>query len=210
MQTSRFPRLGFAIAESSIYILRIHESEGIGTVPMELLLGKMPRHPMDILYGSPKKVLDYASKFNFNLPLELLQVREKTMKIQLELERERLTRGFRIQHPVSFLIGQQVMLHKMNIPIAEDGIRVVSLPTKFCLRWTGPHDVVRKLTDNVIVIKVDHKDYTVNVANVLDHEPFVPSGVPKILSKATELHLQEDSRHAMETIESQNDSNLIS
>ena len=35
-----------------IYILRIHDSEGTGTVPMELLLGRMPRHPMDILLHS--------------------------------------------------------------------------------------------------------------------------------------------------------------
>ena len=92
-----------------VYILRIHDSEGIGTVPMELIFGRMPRHPVDILYGSPKKVLEYVDKFKFNLPLELLQVREKTMKIQLELERERLTRGFREKHPVTFIPGQQVV-----------------------------------------------------------------------------------------------------
>ncbi len=30
------------------------------------------------------------------------------MKTQLELERERLTRGFREKHPVTFILGQQV------------------------------------------------------------------------------------------------------
>jgi hypothetical protein len=81
--------------------------------------------PVDILYGSPKKVLEYVDTFKFNL-LELLQVREKTMKI----------RGFREKHPVTFIPGQQVMMHKLNIPASEDGMTVVSLPTQFYLRWT--------------------------------------------------------------------------
>jgi hypothetical protein len=78
-----------------VYTLRIHDSEGIGPVPMEKIYRRMPRHPIDILYGSPKKVLEYLDKLKYKLSLELLQVREKTMKIQLELERERLTQGFR-------------------------------------------------------------------------------------------------------------------
>jgi hypothetical protein len=101
-----------------VYILRIHDSGGIGLVPMELIYGRMPRHPVDILHGSPKKVLEYVDKFKFNLPLELLQVRETTMKIKLELERYRLARGFREKHPVTIIPGQQVMLHKLNIPVA--------------------------------------------------------------------------------------------
>ena len=89
------------------------------------------------------------------------------------------------------------MLHKMNIPVSEDGIRVVSLPTKFHLQWTGPHEVVRIVTDNVIVIRVTEKDYKVSVANVLHYEPFIPGKIPKILSKAAELHLHEDARNVM-------------
>jgi hypothetical protein len=37
----------------------------------------------------------------------------------------------------------------------------------------------------------------VNVANVLHYEPYVPGKVPKILSKAAELHFQEDARNVM-------------
>jgi hypothetical protein len=107
---------------------------------MELIYGRMPRH----LYGSLKKALKYVDKFKLSLPLELLQVKEKTKKIQLELERERVTQGFREKNPVTFIPGQQiVMLHKLHIPILEDGMTMVSLPTKFYLRWTGPHEVVR-------------------------------------------------------------------
>jgi hypothetical protein len=65
------------------------------------------------VYGSPKKVLEYVDKFKFNLPLELLQVKEKTLKIQLELERVRLTRSFSEKHPFSF------------IPVSEDCMKVV-------------------------------------------------------------------------------------
>ena len=196
--------------QKAVYILRIHDSEGTGTVPMELIYGRMPRHPVDILYGSPKKVLEYVDKFKFNLPLELLQVREKTMKIQLELERERLTRGFREKHPVTFIPGQQVMLHKLNIPVSEDGMTVVSLPTKFYLRWTGPHEVVRILSNNVVEIRVDEKNQRVNVARLLHYEPFTPSRAPKILSRAAELHLEEDAQSAARQCELQQDRKLIS
>jgi transposase InsO family protein len=49
-----------------VYILRIHDSEGIGTVvPIELIYGRMPRHPVDILSGSPMKVLEYLDRFKF-------------------------------------------------------------------------------------------------------------------------------------------------
>jgi hypothetical protein len=50
-------------------------------------------------------MLSYVDKFKFNVPLELLQVGEKTMKIELELERERLTRGFWEKNPVTFIQG---------------------------------------------------------------------------------------------------------
>jgi hypothetical protein len=76
---------------------------------MELIYGRMPRH----LYGSLKKALKYVDKFKLSLPLELLQVKEKTKKIQLELERERVTQGFREKNPVTFIPGQQIMLHKL-------------------------------------------------------------------------------------------------
>jgi hypothetical protein len=84
------------------------------------------------------------------------------MKIQLELERETLTRGFREKHPVTFIPGQQVMLQKLSIPVSEEGMTVVSLPTKFYLRLTGPHEVVRILSINVVEIRVDKKNQRVN------------------------------------------------
>jgi hypothetical protein len=46
------------------------------------------------------------------------------------------------------------MLHELYIPVWEDDMTVVSLPTKFCLRWTGPHEVVRILSNDVRVMKV--------------------------------------------------------
>ncbi len=69
---------------------------------------------------------------------------------------------------------------------------MVSLPTKFYLRWTGPHEVVRIISNNVVEIRVDEKNQRVNVARILHYEPFTPSRTPKILSKAAELHLEED------------------
>ena len=132
------------------------------------------------------------------------------MKIQLELERERLSRGFREKHPVTFIPGQQVMLHKLNVPVSEDGMTVVSLPTKFYLRWTGPHEVVRILSNNVVEIRVDEKNQRVNVARLLHYEPFTPSRAPKILSRAAELHLEEDAQTAARQCEMQQDRTLIS
>jgi hypothetical protein len=155
-----------------VYILHIHDSEGT-VVPMELIYGRMPRHPVDILYGSPKKVLEYVDKFKFNLPLELLQVREKTMKILLELERERLTR-FSGETPCYVAQVKHTSLGKRY----DCGV-----PTD----QTGPYEVVRILNNNVVEIRVDEKNQRVNVARLLHYEPFTPSRAPKILSRAVDL-----------------------
>jgi hypothetical protein len=69
---------------------------------------------------------------------------------------------------------------------------VVSLPTKFYLRWTGPHEVVRILNNNVVEIRVDEKNQKVNVARLLRYEPFTTSRAPKILSRAAEMLLEEE------------------
>jgi hypothetical protein len=87
---------------------------------------------------------------------------------------------------------------------------VVSLPTKFYLRWTSPHEVVRILSNNVVEIRVDEKNQRVNVARLLHYEPFTLSRAPKILSKAAELHLQEDAQTAARQCKMQQDRTFIS
>jgi hypothetical protein len=57
---------------------------------------------------------------------------------------------------------------------------------------------------------VDEKNQRINVARILHYEPFTPSRTPKILSKAAELHLEEDARTATRQCEMQQDRTLIS
>jgi hypothetical protein len=86
------------------------------------------------------------------------------------------------------------MLHRPPITAHDDsGKRMEGIPTKFLLRWSGPHPLLHNSFRNVYTVGLEGNDKdgwskttTVNVARSLRYIPFKHSSAPSIWRASVE------------------------
>ena len=142
-----------------------------------------------MLWGTANAALNFSADFHINLPLTMRVARQSVIEFQKRYDEDRFKRAFRDRHALHLKVGDLVMLHRPPITAHDDsGKRMEGIPTKFLLRWSGPHPILHNPFPNVYTIGLEGNDKdgwskttTVNVARLLSYIPFKHSSAPSIL-----------------------------
>jgi hypothetical protein len=85
--------------------------------------------------------------------------RQSVIEFQKRYDEDRFKRAFRDRHAVHLKVGDFVMLHRPPITAHDDsGKRMEGIPTKFLLRWSGPHPILHNPFPNVYTIGLEGND----------------------------------------------------
>jgi len=178
-----------------VFVINTTQAEAHERTPFEVARGFVPKLPSDVLWGTANAALNFSADFHVNLPMTMRITRQEVIEFQKRYDEDRFKREFRNRHPVEFKLGDLVMLHRPPITLHDDeGRKMEGVPTKFLLRWSGPHIILAKPYPNVYVIGLEKdaddlnwsKQTTVNVARLLRYIPFTHSAAPAVLRASVE------------------------
>jgi hypothetical protein len=177
-----------------IFVINTTQADSHEQTPFEVARGFVPTLPSDVLWGTANAALNFSADFHINLPLTMRVARQSVIEFQKRYDEDRFKRAFRDRHAVHLKVGDFVMLHRPPITAHDDsGKRMEGIPTKFLLRWSGPHPILHNPFPNVYTIGLEGNDKdgwskttTVNVARLLSYIPFKHSSAPSILRASVE------------------------
>ena len=110
-----------------------------GYTPFYLMFGRQARIPVDIMFGSNQSTEPSPSAYAFNLKQSLAsaynQVREK-MGVTFQRQKQFYDKKI---HGNPFQVGDLVWLHSTVVPTGQ--------VKKFHHPWTGPYEVIKRLSD---------------------------------------------------------------
>ena len=146
-----------------VFVINTTQAEAHERTPFEVARGFVPTLPSDVLWGTANAVLNFSADFHVNLPLTMRVTRQEVIEFQKRYDEDRFKREFRKHHPVELKIGDLVMLHRPPITLHDDdGRKMEGIPTKFLLRWSGPHEVIANPHPNVYTIGLEKDAMNLN------------------------------------------------
>jgi hypothetical protein len=151
---------------SALFAYRVHKICGVGFSPFQLLYGREPKLPIDILTGSQTEATDDAVRHGLQLPKDLKLafeiVKEQSIAINAKNKARRDGSGAARKYTPEFVVGENVLQRVYP--------RLDGRSRKFMPRWV-PAVVVKKVSPTNYVVKQtwSGKEQIVHVQRMLPH-----------------------------------------
>ena len=159
------PGISFAYRTSVI--------EGINLSPFELLYGRPPVLPLQLLYDDPTKYETVPQKYQLNLLATFRRIYKTARDAQAKLDLRKARYYNRAHLPIDFQIGSLCLL--WTPPSVKQG-----QTKQFLAKYTGPHKIVQKF--NALNYQIEDikskKKQTVHVQRMIKYHPHLISDPP--------------------------------
>lgn len=165
--------------------------EGIGLSPFELVYGRQPVLPLDLLYGDPTKLKSNKQEYHLDLLSSFRRLYRSARDAQAKTD-VRKARNYNKHHvSISFSPGDQCLLWTPPKPKSKE-------TRQFLAKYTGPHKVLERVNRLNYKIKDGQtgRVQTVHVQRMIKFHPFlVPDGQEqKAQAPNTEEQKQADAK----------------
>ena len=156
---------------ASAFAVNTSWSRSTGHSPYELLFGRRPRTPAEIIHGHRVEVVTDKREYGLRLPAILRETHRKVARVH-DMYVKRMSEYYnKNRKAIAFEPGSLIKLYQ---PAVQPHI-----PKRMQLRWTGPHTVVRAVppyrpgghTLNYVV-EIDGEHIVCNVGRM---RPYIPS-----------------------------------
>ena len=130
--------------------------------PYQLMFGRQPKLPLDIIEGSKEDIVDDYEQYNTRLTMSLRQAHEITKRLIGEANRKTKARwDSKVHDHRQYKVGDSVLLHAPHLTSAP----TVEHSKKFDSKWDGPYIVISIHPDNndVYTIKKENTTKTLTV-----------------------------------------------
>jgi hypothetical protein len=166
-----------------LFAYRITDFSGFGLSPFEAVYGFLAKLPVDLLYGNTGDLARYAERNHFNLPLTWRQVHDRVVAHREAYDKRRFTILQARRTPVSFKIGDKVLLqvppHTLEPSQEEEEAprdkKLGGLTTKLLYKWSKPLTIAKKINENVYeLLELKYPHSVVNCSRLVKYVPYVP------------------------------------
>lgn len=132
---------------------RISRCQATGYSPFEMVFGRQPRLPVDTLLGLQKQEFSSTQEYVDCITKALHEAYDAARRTQLDLALRNQVRRQRNRRTVGYAVNDSVLLWEAESPPIDLPAGVV-IPKKLRWRYSGPHQVVGKVSD--ILYRVRH------------------------------------------------------
>jgi len=168
--------------------------EGLNVSAFELVFGRPPTLPLQLLYGDPTKYPSDPNEYHSDLLSTFRRIYRNTRDAQAKIDIRKARYYNRAQIPVEFEIGSLCLL--WTPPTPKQG-----QTRQFLAKYTGPHKIIQKLNRLNYQIQdlKSKKKQTVHVQRMLKYHPHLISDPP--LTSREEIKEEKSSTldHTPET-----------
>ena len=138
----------------------------IGFTPFELVFGRPPTLPVDLLVSNPALFEDDQYRFNLFLTKRLRDMYDLVRKNQTDRNAKMKARYDASHRPISYQVGDYALLYR---PADEDE-SITKLHTPF----KGPYEVIKKLDEQLYELQDITDEEVVVRAHVQNMRPYFP------------------------------------
>ena len=135
-----------------VFAYNVSESESTGYSPYFLTYGRHPRLPEDVMYGlSAGESFQDEEAYGIDCSRALAVAFERVQQMQLKMASKNLSVREAKMKDVCFEPGDYVLYWQPGHDkpsAATDTEAPLEPPAKWTYRWSGPHRIIKRLTDN--------------------------------------------------------------